>query len=329
MSKMSTDLTRHALNGATMGTRWSALLYADAAFDPAPLQIALQAAVDQVDAQMSTWRPDSDLMRLNAAPLNAWVQVPPALMAVLATALQVGRATGGAFEIAMGDAIAAWGFGPAQADSDHIRSARLKPRRPSFDSLELDVAHGLARKHDTSTFDLSGIAKGYGVDRLAETLLAHGVPQGLVAIDGEVRALGCQPDGTAWPVAVEAPDRHARAVHSMLALHDGAVATSGDYRHWVQVGRRLLSHTIDPRTGAPLLNAPASVTVLAQSCMLADAYATALMVMGPDAGKAFATQNHLNALFLIRDGADIRSLGAGPLFDPTCDSDPACLCRPA
>ena len=89
MSKMPTDLRRHALNGATMGTRWSALFYADDAFDPAPLQIALQAAVDQVDAQMTTWRPDSDLMRLNAAPLNAWVQVPPALMAVLATALQV------------------------------------------------------------------------------------------------------------------------------------------------------------------------------------------------------------------------------------------------
>lgn len=329
MSKMSTDLTRHALNGATMGTRWSALFYAPRGLDPAPLQTALQAAVDQVDAQMTTWRPDSDLMRLNAAPLNAWVLVPRPLMAVLATGLQVGRVTGGAFEIAMGDAIAAWGFGPAEADTNRIKSARTKPRRPSFDSLELDVTNGLARKHDASTFDLSGIAKGYGVDRLAETLLAHGIAEGLVAIDGEVRALGSQPDGTAWPVAVEAPDRQARAVHSMLALQDAAVATSGDYRHWVQVGERLLSHTIDPRTGAPLLDAPASVTVIAQSCMLADAYATALMVMGPDVGKAFATQNHLDALFLIRDGAELRSLGAGPLFDPACDSDPACLCRPA
>ena len=329
MSKMSTDLTRHALNGATMGTRWSALFYTDAAFDPASLQIALQAAVDQVDTQMTTWRPDSALMRLNAAPLNAWVQVPPALMAVLATALQVGRATGGAFEIAMGDAIAAWGFGPAAADTNRIRSARNKRRRPSFDSLELDVAHGLARKHDDCSFDLSGIAKGYGVDRLAETLLAHGLAAGLLAIDGEVRALGCQPDGSAWPVAVEAPDRHARAVHAMLTLHDAAVATSGDYRHWVQVGPRLLSHTIDPRTGAPLLDSAASVTVLAQSCMLADAYATALMVMGPQAGRDFATQQHLNALFLIREGAEIRSLGAGPLFDPARGADPALLCRPA
>ena len=119
MSKMSTDLVRHALNGPTMGTRWSALFHAAPGFDPAPVRAALQAAVDEVDAQMSTWKPDSDLMRLNAAPVGEWVAVPDAAAGrCWASALEIGRASGGAFDIGMGDAVTAWGFGPEAAAPD-------------------------------------------------------------------------------------------------------------------------------------------------------------------------------------------------------------------
>ena len=313
MSKMSTEPVRHALNGATMGTRWSALFFAKPDFNPVPVQEALEAAVDAVDAQMSTWKPDSDLMRLNAAPVGEWQRVPPDLAQVLALGLAIGRASGGAFDIGMGDAVRAWGFGPVAADPQAIRAAMQAPHRPAHEVLDLDGTW--VRKTAPVTLDLNGIAKGYGVDRLAETIGAHGIRNALVGIDGEMRALGLRPDGTPWTIAVEAPDRDRRAPRSVLALQDAAVATSGDYRHWVTVNGRHLSHTMDPRRGAPLVTSPASVTVIAPTCATADAWATALMVMGVDAGAILARRCGLDALFLARDEAGgVQSLAVGRLF---------------
>lgn len=311
------------MNGPTMGTRWSALFFAPPEFDESPLRAALQAAVDAVDAQMSTWRPDSDLMRLNQAPAGEWVTVPPELARVLVLGLTIGRASDGAFDIGMGDAVRAWGFGPAGADPAAIRDAMATARHPAHDLLELDGAR--VRKKGPITLDLNGIAKGFGVDRLAETVRAHGIASALVGIDGEMRALGLRPDGTAWTIAVEAPDPDRRAPQSILALQDAAVATSGDYRHWVQVQGRRLSHTMDPRRGAPLLSPPASVTVIAPSCAEADAWATALMVAGPKAGAELAARRGLDALFLLRDDkGGVRSGAIGRLFsDTTAATAPA------
>jgi thiamine biosynthesis lipoprotein len=315
MSRTSTDVRRCALNGPTMGTRWSALFYTADGFDPQPVGNALQTAVDEVDAQMSTWKPDSDLMRLNAGPVGEWMAVPERLMDVLRLALDIGAASGGAFNIGMGDAVKAWGFGPATADPYLIRAALDLRRRPAHEVLELDANSARARKRAPVTLDLNGIAKGYGVDRLAETLRDFGVSSALVGIDGEMRALGLRPDGSPWTVAVEAPDADHRAPHSILALQDAAVATSGDYRHWLLVGDRRLAHTMDPHRGAPLLTPPASVTVVARTCGEADAWATALTVLGPQAGGKLAGHLRLDALFLLRNGgADIRSHAVGPLF---------------
>ena len=308
MSKMSTDLIRRALNGPVMGTRWSALFFAEPDFDPAPVRAALQAAVEVVDAQMSTWKPGSDLMRLNAAPVGEWQDIPSDLAQVLDLGLAIGRASGGAFDIGMGDAVRAWGFGPATADPQAIRTAMQAPRRPAHEVL-----------------DLNGIAKGYGVDRLAEVLYDHGIRNALAGIDGEMRAMGLRPGGTPWTIAVEAPDRDRRAPHSILTLQNAAVATSGDYRHWVTVEGRNLSHTMDPRRGTPLLASPASVSVIAPTCAMADAWATALMVRGADAGADLARTFSLGALFLMRDDAGgVQSLGFGCLF-----SDEAAATAPA
>lgn len=312
MSKTSTEWVRHALNGPTMGTRWSAVFFSAPGLDVAPIQAALQSAVDEVDAQMSTWQTDSHLMRLNRAPVNTLVEVPAHLAHLLSLGMAIGRASGGAFDIGMGDAVQAWGFGPQEANVDGIRSAMAAPRRPAHELLQ--VTGQLARKQDAITLDLNGIAKGYGVDRLADTLRTCGIASGLVGIDGEMRTMGLRPDGTAWAVAVEAPDTERRAPHSMLALQDAAVATSGDYRHWVTVQGRRMSHTMDPQRGAPLRSSPASVTVVAPTCAEADAWATALMVLGPEAGTALATRQGLSALFLLREAqGDIRAQGCGHL----------------
>ncbi len=310
MSKTSTELIRHALNGPTMGARWSALFFAAPGFDTGPVQAALQQATDEVDTQMSTWNPDSGLMRLNRTPVGTSAVVPDDLARVLALGLAIGRASGGAFDIGMGDAVQAWGFGPQTANEEGIRRALAAPRRAAHEVLEL--TGNQVRKREAIVLDLNGIAKGYGVDRLAQTLGSFGIAAGLVGIDGEMRALGLRPDGEAWTIAVEAPDPDSRAPHSILCLQDGAVATSGDYRHGVTVQGRHLSHTMDPQRGAPLLSSPASVTVLAPTCAEADAWATALMVTGPEAGTALATRQGLSVLFLMRDGrGGLLSKGCG------------------
>ena len=322
MSKMSTDLERHALNGPTMGTRWSALFHAPSGFDATVVRAALQAAVDEVDAQMSTWKPDSDLMRLNRAPAGEWVPIPGRLLEVIRLGLRVGRESGGAFDIGMGDAVTAWGFGPAEASPDGIRDATQARRLPAHDVLEIDGTR--VRKSVRIGLDLNGVAKGYGVDRLAEILGGFGIRDALVGIDGEMRAMGLRPDGEAWAIAVEGPDAVRRAPHSILSLQDCAVATSGDYRHWIEVKGRRLSHTMDPARGAPLMQSPASVTVIAPTCAEADAWATALMVLGPDRGGEIARRLRLNALFLLRGEADsIRSCRIGGLFRGGQASAPA------
>ena len=321
MSKTFTERGRVALNGATMGTRWSALFFMEPGSDTGAIKAALQAAVDEVDRQMSTWKPESDLMRLNRAPLDRWVAVPARLAEVLRLGLSIGKASGGAFDIGMGDAVTAWGFGPDAPTPEGIRAAMAERRCPAHEVLEIDGLR--ACKRAPIAIDLNGIAKGYGVDRLAEVLRGHGVSDGLVGIDGEMRAFGLRPDGEGWTIAVESPDSARRTPHSILALSDAAVATSGDYRHWVEVRGRRLSHTMDPTRGAPLMTAPASVTVVARTCAEADAWATALMVLGPDAGATLARQRKLDALFLLREeGQSLRSIGVGRLFstDPMSQS---------
>ena len=314
MSKMSSDPDRQALSGSTMGTRWSALFYTTGAIDPARVRSALQAAVNEVDQQMSGWKPDSDLMRLNAGPVGRWVAVPERLMTVLELALEIGRSSAGAFDIGMGDVVGAWGFGPSAADRALVRKALEIPRQAAYEVLELNVEGGEARKRAPIVLDLNGIAKGYGVDRLAETLRGFGITSGLVGIDGEMRALGLRPDGEPWTIAVEKPDPASRTPHSVLVLQDAAVATSGDYRHWVDVGGRRLSHTMDPRRGAPLTRSPASVTVVARTCAEADAWATALMVLGSGDGAELARRFGLDTLFLNREGETILPRAVGALF---------------
>ncbi|PHQ95530.1 MAG: thiamine biosynthesis protein ApbE [Marinosulfonomonas sp.] len=297
-----------------MGTRWSADLGLPEGTDAVAVETALGKAVAQVDAQMSTWKPDSDLMRLNRAPVGDWVDIPPDLMQVLARGLEIGRASDGAFDIGMGDLVSAWGFGGDDPDTDAIRASLGHERRPAHEGLELDQANQRARKLTPLALDLSGIAKGYGVDRMMQICDDFAIGSALVALDGELRAKGLQPDGSPWSVAIEKPDYDARTPLSMLELQDGAVATSGDYRHWVDVSQTRFSHTMDRRMGGPAPPGIASVTVVAADCMTADAMATAILVMGVENGSAFAQELGLDCLILERAPIGIIRHTVGPLF---------------
>lgn len=316
---MSTDLERAVLSGPTMGTRWSAELGVPAGSDLAALEAALAAAVAQVDAQMSTWKPESDLMRLNAAPVGEWVSIPPELMTVLLRGLEIGRLSHGAFDIGLGDLVRAWGFNARPPDEAAIRAALGRPRKPAHERLELDPAGLRARRLEAITLDLSGIGKGYGVDRMMQVCEDFAIPSALVALDGELRARGRQPDGRPWAVAVEKPDHGERgATLAIVELRDAAIATSGDYRHWVRVGRARLSHTMDRHKGGPVQPGIASVSVVAADCMTADAMATAMMVLGRQKGIDLANMLKVDCLILKRGAGGITRHGTGPIFGDAC-----------
>ncbi|MBI1170931.1 FAD:protein FMN transferase [bacterium] len=294
-----------------MGSRWTARLDCEADL-AAELTEACAAAVERVESQCSNWRTDSDLSRVNAAPVGDWVPVPAHLMRVLTKALDIGRASDGLFDIAVGALVGAWGFGPAEgrADPAAIAAHLGKPLR-SFDTLDLDHSRQLARKRVPMTLDLSGIAKGYGVDVLMQTLRDRGVTDSLCGLDGELSAQGQRPDGRPWAVALEEPDSTRRSGRSLFELSDRAIATSGSYRHFVTLGHLRVSHTMNPRTGGPAVNALVSVSVLHDTCMEADAWATVLMVLGEAAGPDFARAHGLQAIFLSEAQGEIRETLTG------------------
>ncbi|MBP9155597.1 MAG: FAD:protein FMN transferase [Xanthomonadales bacterium] len=298
------DWQRYSLNGETMGTRYSAVFFAAPGADEAAISARLFAAVDAVDQQMSNWRPDSDLNRLNEAPVDQWLAVPEGLFTVLEAALCVGRQSQDAFDIGVGDLVSAWGFGPGQGRLDEARINTLKAQthQPATQLLDLDPVGHRVRKRGAITLDLAGIAKGYGVDQLARCLDTLGIPRYLVGIDGEMRARDTKPDGQPWAIAIEKPVRHLREVMGVMELDDAAIATSGDYRHWVDHHGESHAHTMNGALRRPVSNRLAAVSVIATNCMLADAWATALLVLGETAGIELARERGMTALFILHDG---------------------------
>jgi thiamine biosynthesis lipoprotein len=322
MPKMSSETAapcqRTTLHGPTMGTRWSVSLDADAALNLTALRRDLAAAVAQVDEQMSPWKPNSDLMRLNRAPVDTWVGLHTEIIEVLDCAFDICRLSAGAFDPGVGTLVDAWGFGAVRdaPDAVAIRSARQPASRPTHECLELDRPAGRAHKRGPLQLDLCGIAKGYAVDRMTKVLRQHGVQHALAALDGELRAIGSQASGVPWAVALEQPEAGRRAVHGVIELQDLAVATSGDYRRYLAVGDARLAHSMDARRAAPVNNAVASVTVLANSCMHADAWATALLVAGPGEGLALAQRMGLEVLLLLRRAEGLVEMGLGRFGSP-------------
>lgn len=305
-------LQRYSLNGPTMGTRYSAVFYAPAAMDAAAIGASLFAAVDQVDRQMSAWNPASDLCRVNAAPENTWIDIPDELAEVLETGLLVGLESQGAFDIGVGELVEAWGFGPSRLPVAALPAAP-QGTRPGAGAASLVVERqaGRVRKPVPVRIDLAGIAKGYGVDQLAQCLDRWGIASYLVGIDGEMRSRGRKPGGQAWTVAIEKPTYGIREVAGAMELTDTAIASSGDYRHWVDIAGKRYSHTMNPALQQPSANHLAGVTVLGPTCMLADAWATALMVLGQHDGVRLARERGMEALFTVRDGETLREIWTG------------------
>lgn len=294
----------HSLHGASMGTTWSARV-AGTGIDgrQVTLQAALQAELDAIVAQMSHWEDDSLLSRYNRAPAGTWIDLPPQFFDVIDYALWAHDASGGAYDPAAGALVALWGFGPKRR-YDHARfyapdAAAIARVQAGRARPTLDRASRRLLQPGGAVLDLSSVAKGYAVDRLALCLEGRGLRHYLVEVGGELRGAGLKPDGQPWWVEVESVPDGAGTGQAVVALHGLSIATSGDYRQFFDVDQRRVSHTFDPRTGRPACGV-AAVTVLAPTCMAADALSTVLNVLGPIDGLAFAERRALAARFLVR-----------------------------
>ncbi len=273
---------------------------------------SITARLAEVNQKMSTWLTDSEISRFNDK-----ASVEPFLFSaetfdVLQAAQEVSTASDGAFDITVGPLVDAWGFGAAgeMPTPPSIEVLAELETHVGFDKLQLDVVSKSAAKQDPDLrLDLSAIAKGYAVDQVAEALAAQGFEDYMVEVGGEVRTAGQNPDGDSWRIGIEQPEANpVRQVATVVPLSGVALATSGNYRNfWVAADGRRISHTLDPRTGAPVAHAAASVSVAHPSCMMADAWATALMVLGPDQGYDVAVTQDLAVLFLIHgeDGGEL------------------------
>jgi len=290
----------HALAGQTMGTTWSVKLVAQPAADILGLTAMVQRALDAVVAQMSPWEPLSDLSRYNRGAAGSWTPLPADMATVVRRAIAVAEATHGAFDPTLGALTDLWGFGPRPFPGEPpSREATLSALESSgWKRLVLD-GDALFQPGDLR-LDLNGIAKGFGVDQAAQALERAGVKSYLIEVGGELRGTGARPDGQPWWVELERPPTANDALQTVVALHGLSVATSGDYRRFFDHDGRRYAHTLDPASGAPGDHGVVSVTVLATTCMDADAWATALTVMGPEAALAFATAHDLPALIVSR-----------------------------
>jgi len=292
-------------SGPTMGTRYTVevLLTEVSSRRFVELEDVVEATLDDVNAKMSNYEEDSEVSRLNRWTDAGSFEVSSDTLEVLQHASEISATTGGAFDITVAPLVSAWGFGPPgrpplQPTEEEI--ARLQ-ELTGWEKLHVDrVTSAVTKAHPELTLDLSAIAKGFAVDLVADALDAEGVENYMVEVGGEVRTKGLNLQGEPWRIGIERPVPNEQAIDLIVPLGGLAMATSGDYRNYYEAEGRRISHTIDPRTGFPITHNVASVSVIAPLCVRADAYATGLLVLGPE-GFDLAEELGLAAYFIQRD----------------------------
>ncbi|MBC3765412.1 FAD:protein FMN transferase [Neptunicella marina] len=298
-----------AIEGKTMGTTYHIKWVPT---DNSPSVTAMQTEIDQalvkVNKEMSTYDPNSELSVFNQSPAGEAMTVSDGTATVIKEAKRLGELTGGVLDVTVGPLVNLWGFGP-QARPETIPAPDVIAEAKSRTGLKYLRIDGnqLSKSHEDLYVDLSTIAKGYGVDVVADILHAHGVESYLVEIGGEMRLAGTKPGAVEWRVAVEKPVSSERSVAQIIGVGNNAVATSGDYRNYFEQDGIRYSHIIDPTTGYPIQHNLVSVTVVHPSCMTADGLATAIDVMGYEKGLAFAEKNNLAVLLITRENDGFKS----------------------
>ena len=296
------------IQGQTMGTYYQVKYVLDAEQQDNPevsaqaVQVEIDKRLELVNNLMSTYRPGSELSRFNQAEKS--LQVSDAMRDVVKAALTIYKQTDGAYDVTVGPLVNLWGFGPDKRPDRVPPQALIDEKMQIVGSQYLSVEGNTLNKSIPELYlDLASIAKGYGVDFIAEYLQQLGINNYLVDIGGELRVQGSKPGNEQWTLAIERPVA-GQNVQRLIQIGDNGIATSGDYRNYFESDGIRYSHTIDPKTGRPITHKLVSVTVINKSCMLADGFATAITVLGPEAGLEFAKKQHLAVFLLVKEGDD-------------------------
>ena len=293
--------SQESFGGPTMGSRYS-IQYVRRATVAGPVEVRRQveAILDEVDRQMSTYRGDSDIERFNRLPTNSCQTMPSPLLELVSVGEQLSQQSEGAYDLTVGPLMNLWGFGP-QARGEQVPSAQalaLARQRVGYGHLRIEGDQ--LCKDAAVEVDFDSIAAGYTVDRIAAMLQAQGIDSFLVEVTGELKAVGRKLDGSAWKIALEEPRDDRQVLERVIELDGYGVSTSGDYRNYFEQDGQRYSHTFDARTGAPVRHQLASVTVIDRSTLMADGVSTLLLILGPERGLAYAEQHQVAAFFVLR-----------------------------
>lgn len=297
-------------SGSTMGTQYNvSVVLVDGLTANNELPTQISAVLDELNQSMSTYISDSELSLLNDAPNNEWIGVPEDLFEVLLLSQAISETSAGAFDITVGPLVNIWGFGPSQTGEKIPTDSQLAVLLDAsgYQKIRLNENMRAVQKTADIKLDLSAIAKGYAVDQVSAMLLELGYSNHMVEIGGEVKAQGHNSRGVAWRIGIENPSINQNGVQQAISVSGVGVATSGDYRNFFEVDGIRYSHTIDPSTGKPVTHNVASVTVIAASAAEADAYATAISVLGYEAGRLLAEQQNLAVFFILRENETFSS----------------------
>lgn len=303
--------------GPTMGTQYHISWVSSDPGQAKSLQEQVDNRLSAINQSMSTYIPDSELSLLNKGELpqddDGWMSISADLTEVLSKSLIVWQGSHGVFDVTVGPLVNLWGFGPQARPKyipDAARIAELLSHIGS-QNIELDAAHSRVKLKTPQYIDLSAIAKGWAVDDIARLLKQHQITAFMVEIGGEIQTAGLKPNNQPWRIAIERPEQLLeQSVALIVPLHDMGVATSGDYRNYYEEDGVRYSHTIDPATGYPIKHKLASVTVLHPETGLADAWATAISVAGPERGLALAEEQDLAVYLLIGEGDSFKEIAS-------------------
>lgn len=301
------SLQHHRLSGRTMGTNYHielAMGVDRGALSRNQVKVSIELELEAIERAMSSYREDSEVTRFNHHQSDVPFSVSPETAEVFNIARIVGEMTEGALDITVGALVNVWGFGPTVTPAAVPDPETLQQLENSVghETIEVDLESSTLRKMQPHVVcDLSAVAKGYGVDRIAHLLNGYGIENYMVEVGGEVRTLGLNAQGLPWRIAIERPSDGPAEIETVVPLSGLSIATSGDYRNYHEYEGQRFSHIIDPRTGSPISHRLASVSVIHRECAFADAFATALLVMGPEEGMNLAEKLRLPALFIIRN----------------------------
>ncbi len=297
-----------SFSGPTMGTTYTVKFYTTEDYESSwRVKDNIDELLLKVNKSMSTYDPQSELSLFNKSPSQQVTKISDDLAFVIDKALLISTMTNGEYDVTVGPLVNLWGFGPGRLEDKVPSDVSIFEAKRNVGYQYLSLQDGELVKSRDIYVDLSSIAKGYGVDVLAEFLDTKGITSYLVEVGGEIKGKGVKPDGSPWRVAIESPAGGLNMAEKVISLNNAAMATSGDYRNYFEKNGVRYSHTISPTTGKPITHRLASVSVIAETATMADGFSTAISVLGPELGYEFAQENGIAAYLIMKTDSGFES----------------------